>query len=251
MIENLLNNPLMRLTLVINVAIIFIESIRLILVGIKLMVLKINLKSNKFEKLIGNKIINILEKIYKRNKIFSMVRLVLMLMSTIDIFIVSIDFVYSTIHLLSILLLSIFKVDAKISAYISLTLTLCIMAYLPQKSGLLIFKIVNGIFSKVFKITRINEFEKIMTFHNYVITMLSPKLWIYFISIFITVLNSLEKIMNTQLISIALWVDIRQVVVESVLTMIVIDRFLKMLISEYKNIIKNKENLINSYGEIR
>ncbi|MGG7212084.1 hypothetical protein ACQPUY_00550 [Clostridium nigeriense] len=251
MVENLLNNPLMALTLAINGVIIFIELIRLIIVGIELIVLKINVKSNKFKKLVGNNIIKMIEKIYKRNKIFSKVRLVLMVMSTIVIFIISINLVYDAIHILSILLLSIFNSDAKISAYISLTLTLCIMAYLPQKSGLLIFKIVDGIFSKVFKRTRVNEFEKIMTFHNNVIITLSPKLWIYLISIFITVLNSLEKITNTQLVSIPIWVDIRLVVVESVLTMIVIDRFLKMLISEYKNIIKNKENLINSYEKIK
>ncbi len=119
-------------------------------------------------------------------------------------------------------------------AYISLSIILIAVSYFPDKSGLW----MQHVWVKLFKLFRKKDLSK--NYENSIeqskkfIILLRPKLWVYFVSIIITIMSSIEKISGAILISDDMWIQIKPVIFESVLTLIVIDRFIKAFCAEYK-----------------
>ncbi|BCZ46957.1 hypothetical protein psyc5s11_30240 [Clostridium gelidum] len=171
-------------------------------------------------------------------KIYSKFQGLSTILITLSGCIISIELIYGIIHIV------IYAVSEKINLgenacnYLSLTVFLMCIAYYPEKVVLMI----QSCTLKIFRITLIkmseliDDVNKSIIIYKKAVILLRPKLWMYFISIFMTVLNSLEKISGMKILNYSLWLQIKPIVIEAVFTMIVIDRFVNLFKSEYKKI---------------
>lgn len=143
-----------------------------------------------------------------------------------------------------------FFCNRTVSAYIALSLCLTIISIYPQiiftiykTASKIIFKIIN-LLSCITKLN-LNNLSDIDQQLKNSSSKFKPKLFIYFISILITVFTTIEKLSDSPIISLKYWLQIKPVIFESVITMIVIDRFMNLLrqelkISHNKNVTPNK-----------
>lgn len=193
---------------------------------IKLKFLKIIYTPFKFTDIVMRK-----TKIKKRN-----IDIFFSFLIAINTFLLSIRILYSLIYISISLMFLKFNLQKEVNSYLSLTLLLILVAYFPDKTGYWfqtgIIKIVN----KAMKKEMGKDYFKEINTSIKIIIFLRPKLWVYSISIFITVLNSLESISNKVVYSSPLWLQIKPIIFESVITMIVVDRFINLFKSEYKTL---------------
>ena len=131
-----------------------------------------------------------------------------------------------------------FLLNDKISSYLTLTIILTAVAYSPDKLGFFIYQFLTNNINRLAKKKKVKieasqiELDRLKG----IILFLRPKLWIYLMSIFITLINSMEKISSSRIIINQFWMQIKPIAFESVITMIVIDRFINLFRVEYKKI---------------
>lgn len=183
------------------------------------------------------KIINILEKI---SYILLILQNFLFSFMSILAFVCGMSLSYYAFKLVITLVLVSTNVDINIIKYLALTMTLVGAAYFPSNIGFWVFDCFNKISDKLFKLKHnqhsIAEDKKIILF-------LRPRLWVYFISILITIFNSFEKVSSSTIISLQIWLQLKPIAIESVFSLIVIDRFLSQFKNEKKSILNELKNI--------
>ncbi|BCZ49310.1 hypothetical protein psyc5s11_53770 [Clostridium gelidum] len=235
--EPVLLSPLLKIIVVISI----IDTIVTILcIFIELLGLIINkFISNIINSIINKKIKTILANIafkcksintlnfnIELNHITSLLITCMICLYSVEVFY---RWFYFGIHFLG----SKFNLNADACAYLSLTLLLTAISYYPEKIFLSVLVGANRVFSKI-RPKKNNTIK--LAFYRKIVILMRPKLWVYLISVFITIINSIERISNIEILSNQLWLQIKPVVIEAVLTMIVIDRFINLLKNEYTQI---------------
>lgn len=180
-----------------------------------------------------------------RHKIKVDTNLLCSLIFTITIFLQSIKLLYSIVYIfISVIFIKITLVkDAY--AYFTLTIVLTIVAYFPDKVGLWVEISMNRFFKKISKKKIEGIPNKELDVSKSIIILLRPKLWVYFVSILFTIISSFEKISNKTIFSNHLWIQIKPIAFEAVISFIVIDRFVNLFKNEYKKINEEAKKLIN------
>ncbi len=132
--------------------------------------------------------------------------------------------------------LTYFNINSNVITYLQTCSLLAFFLYFPNEFGLLLSKMLNKLLDSLFFNNSI-EFNNINNFINKffdevknAISFLKPRIYVYFLSFIFTLLASIEKISNSNLINFSQWIAIKPVIIESVLTIIVLDAF----INEYK-----------------
>lgn len=133
----------------------------------------------------------------------------------------SINLIYIILSCIFYLISNKFNLGKNVDSYLSLTCILCLIAYVPDKV-LFLYNKIELKFKKDEHFIKSKKLKQIMS-------ITKSKLVLYGISIFITVINSIEKIGGKPIIDFDLWLQYKPVVFESVLTVIVIDRFIETL----------------------
>lgn len=237
------NDTLLMLFLTVVAIDVIIYGIWFLVILLLIQVTNIFLKlsNSNFAFNIENKLLKLIDKLYfdVRIKYFKKFNFIGSILLTILTCLISIRFVYSTIHFIIFIISLKYNLDKDVNSYISLTLVLIGISYFPDKI-VLFLQIVTNKFVNKFSVPLSKEIAKQskeeLILYKKLIICLRPKLWMYFISIGFTVLNSLEKISKVQILNYSLWLQIKPVVIEAVFTMLVVDRFV--------NIFKNERNKI-------
>jgi hypothetical protein len=139
-------------------------------------------------------------------------------------------FAFMSVYNFFYLITSLFSSNTNICSYIALTFTLILLSYFPDKMSLWSYYVCNYLISKLIKkdslrlaITLDTESRKD------IILFMNPRVWIYFISIFITAIDSIEKISNSIILNNTFWIQIKPSIFNAVVTTIVVDRFIKTI----------------------
>lgn len=253
-IKSIISDPLMRLFF----AMIFIEIVALIIWICKsiviILIVKILLKISKFHDDIGSKVkyYHLFDTItsFAGSKIYYKFNFILSVLITFVTCMISIRFVYQVIRFFINIVISGVNFSDDICSYLSLTLLLVCIAYYPEK---IVFIIQNGVNrignrkpSKLCLSKEVNKYNDDLEVYKKFVIFLRPKLWMYLISIFITIFNSLEKISSTPILNYPLWLQIKPIVFESVFSMIVIDTFINLFKTECRKIKEEAIEIVNS-----
>lgn len=183
----------------------------------------------------------LLNKLRKKLKIRIDMDLIYSIILTIVTFLATIRALYNLVYIfMKTIPIKITNAN-EVYSYLSLTIVLTMVAYFPDKTGLVIQNILNRLLAKI---TR-NKISDNPYISRNIIILLRPKLWVYMVSIFITIISSLEKISNTIIFTNGLWIQIKPIITESVVSLIVIDRFINLFKNHYKGISEEAKNLIN------
>ncbi|MBB6622381.1 hypothetical protein H7E67_02950 [Clostridium gasigenes] len=142
-----------------------------------------------------------------------------------------INFSYTLLKCILIMIFYSFNVSKNIVEYLNLTMIITLFTYFPQKFGLWIYYNINKLLKKLSANKSNIVFEKSIEEIEKCILFLRPKLLVYFISMLFTILNSLEKISGSAIVTMEFWMQIKPIVIESVFTVIVIDRF----VNQFRN----------------
>lgn len=135
-----------------------------------------------------------------------------------SVFIVFIFFKYAFSKLLSV---------STLSNYLSLTCTLLLFTYIPEKIGYWILCLLEKV-----KPSDIDFSDRYLT----IVKALRLKILIYFVSFLLVLLSSMETFYGKTIIRYDLWVQFKPVILQSVVTVITFDRFLNLIIKEWNSI---------------
>ncbi|AFK85501.1 MULTISPECIES: hypothetical protein [Thermoanaerobacterium] len=258
LIKEYLKDKLFFAILLINIIYIFINLLNYIWALIKYQMLEIELKKIREKNITNNIYIDFIALVYKffnfiyiflsrlikKSKIRFNIDLIYSIISTIIIFLMSIKVLYGFVYLFIRIILIKITLVKDAYAYFTLTIVLTIVAYFPDKVGLWLQDSLYKFVIKFFK-KKTHVLEESLYTSKSIILFLRPKLWVYLISIFITVINSFELISNTTIFINNLWIQIKPIISESVISFIVIDRFINLFKNEYKKIKEEAPKLTN------
>jgi len=176
------------------------------------------------------------------NKIFGVILAVSFFLIVLNLFFSVLAFTVGIVFsIFEKLFFSIFS-SSNTAKYLALVLTLITLAYMPEQIGFWVLRI--------FDLTQKskNDFAGI---YKKFIRFIRPKLWIYLFALVITLLSSIETFLNREIILFAYWVGFKSVVLQSVVTFIAFDRFLKMLLDEWTGIKKDVTDIYKSFSETK
>lgn len=180
--------------------------------------------------------------ILKKNKKISSVSIIIKKLVTyltsIGSMILGIDLSYTLIKLIITVISYQLGPNEKLVEYLTLTLTLTLLSYFPDKLTFWFSRSISKLINKGWSNYITMSFEQELGKSEKLILILQPKLWMYFISIVFTLLNSLEVISGTSFIEIKAWIEIKPIIFESVFTMLIIDSFVAQAKSDKDKIIK-------------
>lgn len=165
---------------------------------------------------------------------------------TFIICIISIKFIYQSIHLVINIGTSNIGLSEEVCSYLSLTIFLVCISYYPEKVIFIIQYWINRILSRKFSSSK--EIDKInyeLVIYKKIVILFRPKLWVYLFSIVATVFNSLEKISGNQILNYPLWLQVKPIIFEAIFSMIVVDRFINLFKSEREKIKEEAKELIS------
>jgi hypothetical protein len=141
-------------------------------------------------------------------------------------FVLSYNFIYLIANLIA---------NESVAIYLSLTGTLIVGAYFPERIGYAIIYIIA-------KLTRNKDgFERIYTTFA---RSIRSKMFIYFFACAITIISSIESLGGEVIIHIPIWNDFKPFIYQSVVSFIAFDGFLILLQSERKGILTDIKSLI-------
>ncbi|OKP81761.1 hypothetical protein A3844_25245 [Paenibacillus helianthi] len=128
-------------------------------------------------------------------------------------------------------MLSLFNWSQEVVKFASLTFTLVVTAYIPKVGYyfLLFLNLTTG--------RKLSIENHYLNFVNFI----RPRLWLFFASFLLVLINSIETIDNKNIINYKVWLDFKPYIYQSVLTVIAFDRFHKLFNDEK---IKIKEDII-------
>ncbi|KUO77243.1 MAG: hypothetical protein APF77_01180 [Clostridia bacterium BRH_c25] len=116
---------------------------------------------------------------------------------------------------------------SELTNYLSLTFTLMLFIYIPEKIGYWILYLIE----KVRK-SDLNLANRYLI----IVKALRLKLFIYFVSFLLVLVSSMETFSGRAIVHNSLWLLFKPVILQSVVTVITFDRFLKLAITEWNNI---------------
>lgn len=125
-------------------------------------------------------------------------------------------------------LLLAYIIPEKVGIYLSFVITFIVYGYFPDKVGYYFLKLVEKIEGG-----NRNGFSE---GYRSLIRFLRPKLWLYFIAFVLTIVASVEKIIDLSLINYSIWIENKDYLFEAVVTFLAFDSFISLLESEYKKI---------------
>lgn len=126
-------------------------------------------------------------------------------------------------------LYSLFALSENCNNYLAITTTLLFLAYIPEKVGYYLLKVLEKSTSANYLLSQR---------YQPVIRYLRIRLWIYFISFVLILISSIETFQGTNFIELIEWIHLKPVIVQSVLTLITLDRFINLLKTELNGIVK-------------
>lgn len=119
-------------------------------------------------------------------------------------------------------IISLFNWSQGVAKFASLTFTLVVTAYVPKVGYylLLLFNLTTG--------------KKLSIEKHYLnlVNFIRPRLWLFFASFLLVLINSIETIDNREIINYKVWLDFKPYIYQSVLTVIAFDRFYKLFNDE-------------------
>lgn len=257
-IKFILRDKVSMAIIIITVIVLTIAMLNCVRVLIEYGILTLKLKTDK-KKILNNIYLVLLSFVYKPlnyayiicHKIALIMKIDMHILYSITITIlISFSFVKSLYIVVYLIFKSIFyksTLAKDVYAYLSLAFILITVSYFPDKVCLwmqyVICKFINKISHKRHDKKIISVYENELNISKKIIILLRPKLWIYLSSIFFTVISSLEKISNSVIITNPFWLQIKPIAFEAVFTMIVVDSFINLFISEYKKI-RDEANVV-------
>lgn len=122
-----------------------------------------------------------------------------------------------------------------VSTYLSLVISLVVLAYFPDKIGRLATRLVE----KLIK-------EKMDKHYSVLIKLIRFKLWFYLAAFILMLLYATEILLEKDLFIFPLWLQFKPVILQSVVTFIALDRFLKLLGDEWQSIKGDYCEVINT-----
>lgn len=134
-------------------------------------------------------------------------------------FLFTIVFVYKAV----IALASVYISNLMICSYLSVVLTLVVVAYAPEKVGYYLLRILDKTTKPSFNLSAL-----------YVgfIRFIRSRLWIYFFAFLCMGLYSIESFSEASL-KIPIWMEVSTIILPSVITFIALDRFLRLFLDEW------------------
>lgn len=136
--------------------------------------------------------------------------------------------VFGSYIILTKLITSLIGIES-VSRYLSLTLSLVSLAYVPEKVGYWYLKIF----------LRKRSSSKFFKYYPSVIKFLRFDLWIYLLSFLLVMISSIETFANKSLITLNVWIQFKPVILQSVVTVITLDRFIKPMRQEWPSIVND------------
>jgi hypothetical protein len=168
-----------------------------------------------------------LKEIYILIKITGMLILISLTIIMLCFFVYLFFMIFVQIYTLLKFLLTL-VVPVKVGIYLAFVITFIIYGYFPEKFGYYLLKV----FEKIEGDNR-NVFSE---GYKRVIRFLRPKLWLYCIAFALTVVASVEKIMDVSLVNYSIWVENKDYIFEAVVTFLAFDSFISLLQSQYEKI---------------
>jgi len=152
------------------------------------------------------------------------------------VFLMAIAFVFAFVATVNLTfsglraLFGYFFKDKFSAAYLSLTITLLVIAYLPEKLGLWYMLLIDKLGKKMMPLA-----DKYVIF----VKALRFRLVIYLFAFLLVLLSTLELYSNRIIIENFYWLQYKPVILQSVVSVIAFDRFIKLLSEEKTGIVND------------